>query len=63
MKRVSYSILPGENTDGSITFSIFELPKENIEKMEKVLKSNNQRPNQYEYDTRKRNKNRDYGKK
>lgn len=36
MKRVSSSIGPGENTDGNITYSIFDLPKENIEKIAKA---------------------------
>lgn len=35
MKKVSSSISPNENTDGNITYSIFDLPKENMEKIER----------------------------
>lgn len=48
MKKVSSSILPGENTDGNVKFSIFDLPKEIIEKIEKELKPNHRKQNQYE---------------
>lgn len=50
MKRVSSSIGPGENTDGNITYSIFDLPKENVEKIaeaeDKRKDKNEQRGNQ-----------------
>ena len=35
MKKVSSSISPNENTDSNITYSIFDLPKENMEKIER----------------------------
>lgn len=38
MKKVSSSILPGENTDANISMSIFNLPKENIEKLEEQVR-------------------------
>ncbi len=38
MKRVSSAILPSENTDTNIGMSIFNLPEENIRKLEKQNK-------------------------
>lgn len=35
MKKMSSTILPRENTNADIGISIFSLPKENIEKLEK----------------------------
>lgn len=49
LKRMSASMAIGETTNGNITLSLFELPKETIEKIEKESKLNKPKPNQYEH--------------
>ena len=51
MKKVSSSISSNENTESNITYSIFDLPKENIEKIEReeIKKINQNERNKPQY--------------
>lgn len=51
MKKVSFTISHGENTDGNVKFSIFDSPKENIEKVVREAKLN-----QFERESKSPNK-------
>ena len=48
MKRISASRVAGEITDGNIVSSLFELPEEILEKIEKESNPNNPEANRHE---------------
>lgn len=43
IKKISSSILPGENTDVTIGISIFDLPQKNVARIEKQSENDNKK--------------------